>query len=72
MADWDWAKAIGSKLRQDLGEVHAVPHQMLRLLTRLGELTGDCKKSAASAPAEARGDVARGSAVPSRGIADKD
>ena len=71
MAEWDWAKTIGSKLRQDLGEVHAVPREMLRLLARLGELTGDCEKSAASTPAEPRGDAAGGPAIPSRGIADK-
>jgi hypothetical protein len=71
MADWDWAKAIGSKLRQDLGEVDAVPCEMLRLLARLGELTGDGEKSAASDPGEPTGDAAGSPAIASRGIVDK-
>jgi len=72
MAEWDWAKAIGSKLRQDLGDFHPVPREMLRLLARLAELTGDCEKSTASAPAEPSGDVAGDPAISSRGIAGKD
>jgi hypothetical protein len=71
MAEWDWAKAIGKKLRRDLGDFHAVPREMLSLLARLRELTENCEKSAASAPAEPSDDVAGGPASPSAGIADK-
>jgi hypothetical protein len=71
MAEWDWAKAIGRKLRGDLGDFHAVPREMLSLLARLRELTENCQKSAASAPAEPSDDVAGGLALPSAEIADK-
>jgi hypothetical protein len=70
MAEWDWAKAIGRKLRRDLGDFHAVPREMLSLLARLRELTENCEKSAASAP-EPSDDVAGGLALPSAEIADK-
>lgn len=71
MADWDWAKTIGRKLRQDLGDFHALPPEMLSLIARLGELAENCEKSAASAPAEPRGDIAGDPVAPSGGIADK-
>jgi hypothetical protein len=71
MAEWDWAKAIGKKLRRDLGDFHAVPGEMLSLLARLRELTENCEKSAPTAPAEPSNDVAGGPASPSAGIADK-
>ena len=71
MAEWDWAKAIGRKLRQDLGNFYAMPPELLSLLARLKEPAEDCEKSAAWAPAEPRGDVAEGPASPSGGIADK-
>ena len=71
MAEWDWAKTIGRKLRQDLGDFHAMPREMLSLIARLRALTENCEKSAASVPAEPKGDVAEGPASPSGGIADK-
>jgi hypothetical protein len=71
MAEWDWAKAIGRKLRRDLGDFHAVPREMLSLLARLRELTENCEKSAALPSTEPRDDVARGPASPSAGTADK-
>jgi len=71
MAEWDWAKAIGRKLRQDLGDFHALPPELQSLLARLRDPAEDREKSAASAPAEPRGDVAEDLASPSGGIADK-
>ena len=71
MAEWDWVKAIGRKLRQDLGDFHAMPREMLNLLARLRELSEDCEKSAALAATEPRGDHAGGPQSPSSGIADK-
>jgi len=71
VAEWDWAKTIGRKLRQDLGDFHAMPREMLSLIARLRALTENCEKSVASAPAEPKGDVAEGPASPGRGIADK-
>jgi len=71
MEEWDWAKAIGRNLRQDLGNFYAVPPELLSLLARLKEPAEDCEKSATSAPAEPRGDVAEGPASPSVGIAHK-
>lgn len=58
MAEWDWAKAIGRKLRQDLGDFHAMPQEILGLLARLREATEEHEKSAAPAPVEPMGDVA--------------
>ena len=63
MAEWDWVKAIGRKLRQDLGDFDGTPPEMLILLARLREHPKDCEKSAASMPAEAKGEVVEGSAT---------
>ena len=63
MAEWDWVMTIGRKLRQDLGDFHGTPPEMLSLITRLRECTKDCEKSAASMPAEAKGEVVEGSAT---------
>jgi hypothetical protein len=71
MAELDWAKAIGKKLRQDLGDFHAMPREMLNLLAQLKEHTEDCAKAAASAPAEPRADVAGGPPSLSGGIAEE-
>jgi hypothetical protein len=71
MAEWDWAKTIGRKLRQDLGDFQTMPRGMLSLIARLRALTENSEKSAASAPAEPKGDMAGGPASPSGGMADK-
>jgi hypothetical protein len=39
MAERDWVKAIGKKLREDLGDCTSLPAEMLRLLEELQEAT---------------------------------
>jgi hypothetical protein len=39
MAERDWVKAIGKKLRDDLGDCSSLPPEMLRLLEELQEAT---------------------------------
>jgi len=39
MAERDWVKAIGKKLRDDLGDCSSLPAEMLRLLEELREAT---------------------------------
>jgi hypothetical protein len=39
MAERDWVKAIGKKLRDDLGDCSSLPAEMLRLLEELQEAT---------------------------------
>jgi hypothetical protein len=72
MAEWDWAKAIGTKLRQDLGDWHAVPREMLSLLAQLRrkELTEHREQGTALAKSEPGGDAAGPPASPSGELAD--
>jgi hypothetical protein len=43
MAERDWVKAIGRKLREDLGDCPTLPPEMQRLLERLGDFHADAR-----------------------------
>ena len=45
MAERDWVKAIGRKLREDLGDCPTLPPEMQRLLERLGDFHADSRAS---------------------------
>jgi hypothetical protein len=43
MAERDWVKAIGRKLREDLGDCPTLSPEMQRLLERLGDFHADAR-----------------------------
>ena len=45
MTERDWVKAIGKKLREDLGDCPTLPPEMLRLLERLTDTRSDVQTS---------------------------
>jgi hypothetical protein len=45
MAERDWVKAIGRKLREDLGDCPTLPPEMQRLLERLGDFHADSPRA---------------------------